>query len=65
MFTLKTIAKEEGIRGLYSGMGIHLARSVPNAALMFLTFELISKALSKGVELQSPIQHLNKTRTAL
>lgn len=51
--TLRTIAKEEGVKGLYAGMGIHLARSVPNAALMFLTFELISKALAKSVATES------------
>lgn len=60
--TLTTISKEEGLRGMYSGMGIHLARSVPNAALMFLTFELISKALSKSVEVQ-PFISLPKTKS--
>jgi hypothetical protein len=28
-------------------MGIHLLRSVPNAALMFLSFELVSSWLAK------------------
>ena len=42
---LRVIAKEEGRKGLYGGMGIHLARSVPNAAIMFLAFELSSKWL--------------------
>ncbi|KAL9656947.1 hypothetical protein ABK040_007038 [Willaertia magna] len=37
----KTIAKEEGRRGLYSGMGAHLIRVVPNTAIMFLTYEFI------------------------
>jgi len=47
MPTLRLIAKEEGMRGLYGGMGIHLARSVPNSACMFLAFEVISKLLEK------------------
>jgi len=36
---LQLIAKEEGIKGLYAGMGAHLLRVVPNAALLFLTYE--------------------------
>lgn len=50
--TLRLLAREEGFRGCYSGMGIHLARSVPNAAVMFLVFELTSKVLARGVEVQ-------------
>ena len=46
---LRTIAQEEGQRGLYGGMGIHLARSVPNAAIMFLAFEISSKWLMDSV----------------
>lgn len=34
-------------RGLYGGIGIHLMRSVPNAAVMFVTFEVVSKWLLK------------------
>eukprot|EP00761_Pharyngomonas_kirbyi_P010568 gb/GECH01010588.1/.p1 GENE.gb/GECH01010588.1/~~gb/GECH01010588.1/.p1 ORF type:complete len:336 (+),score=51.47 gb/GECH01010588.1/:1-1008(+) len=34
-----TIAKEEGARGLYGGMGAHLLRVVPNSAIMFLAYE--------------------------
>jgi solute carrier family 25 protein 33/36 len=41
--SIKTIAREEGVRGLYSGMGMHLLRVVPNTAIMFLTFELVSR----------------------
>jgi len=36
---LQLIAKEEGIRGLYAGMCAHLLRVVPNAAILFLTYE--------------------------
>ena len=45
--SLKLIAKEEGRRGLYGGMGLHLLRSVPNAAVMFLTFEVVQKFLAE------------------
>jgi solute carrier family 25 protein 33/36 len=31
---LSLIAKEEGVKGLYGGMGAHLLRVVPNAAIM-------------------------------
>jgi solute carrier family 25 protein 33/36 len=39
--TLNTMAKEEGVKSLYSGMGVHLAKVVPNSALMFLTYEVV------------------------
>jgi solute carrier family 25 protein 33/36 len=38
---LGVIAKEEGRHGLYSGMGVHLMKVVPNSALMFLTYEIV------------------------
>lgn len=44
---LMLIAREEGARGLYGGMGAHLIRVVPNAAIMFLTYELVVEAFSK------------------
>ena len=34
-------------RGLYRGMDIHLLRSVPNAAIMFLSYELVNSWLEK------------------
>jgi solute carrier family 25, member 33/36 len=40
--TLGVIAKEEGRAGLYSGMGVHMLKVVPNSALMFLTYELVN-----------------------
>ena len=39
--TLGTMAKEEGAKSLYSGMGVHLMKVVPNSALMFLTYEIV------------------------
>jgi len=38
---LAVIGKEEGRAGLYSGMGVHLLKVVPNSALMFLTYEVV------------------------
>jgi solute carrier family 25, member 33/36 len=49
MNTFKVIAREEGIRGLYGGMGTHLIRVVPNSAIMFLTYETVSHYLSGRV----------------
>jgi solute carrier family 25 protein 33/36 len=46
MQTLRVIAAEEGIKGLYGGMGAHLLRVVPNAAIMFFTYETVVKFLS-------------------
>ena len=37
----KTIAREEGMRGLYGGLGPHLIRVVPNAALLFCIVEMM------------------------
>lgn len=45
--TFRRVAAEEGIRGLYSGLGMHLVRSVPNAAIMFVTFEAVGAWLRK------------------
>lgn len=45
--SLRLIAKEEGRRGLYAGMGTHLARVVPNAALMFFTYETVVKFIER------------------
>mmetsp|Transcript_2914 Transcript_2914/g.3903 ORF Transcript_2914/g.3903 Transcript_2914/m.3903 type:complete len:341 (+) Transcript_2914:366-1388(+) len=47
---LKLIAVEEGTRGLYGGMGAHLIRVTPNAAIMFLTYETIVKLLTKSAQ---------------
>ena len=33
------ILREEGLRGLYGGMGVHLLRTVPNAAILLLVVE--------------------------
>ncbi|KAF2073951.1 hypothetical protein CYY_004738 [Polysphondylium violaceum] len=38
---LLVIAKEEGLRGLYGGMGPHILRVVPNSCIMFLTYEFV------------------------
>jgi len=45
---IKLIVKEEGWRALYGGMGAHLVRVVPNAAIIFLTYETVAKMLSTG-----------------
>jgi solute carrier family 25, member 33/36 len=42
---LKLIAKEEGVAGLYGGMSTHLLRVVPNAAIMFWTYEKVVREL--------------------
>jgi solute carrier family 25 protein 33/36 len=37
--TGRLIVHEEGLRALYGGISVHLMRTVPNAAIMFLCFE--------------------------
>lgn len=44
--TLGVIAKEEGAKGLYSGLGVHLLKVVPNSAFMFLTYEMVRSWIS-------------------
>jgi solute carrier family 25 protein 33/36 len=44
--TIGSVAKEEGRKGLYGGMGVHLMKVVPNSALMFLTYEIVRGWLS-------------------
>ncbi|KAI8323789.1 mitochondrial carrier [Martensiomyces pterosporus] len=39
--TVKVVYVEEGLRGLYGGLTAHLLRTVPNAAIMFLSYELV------------------------
>ena len=45
--TIGVIAKEEGTKGLYSGMGVHLLKVVPNSAIMFLTYEVVNSWLDR------------------
>lgn len=45
--TLSLVAKEEGRQGLYAGMGVHLAKVVPNSAIMFLTYEVVNSWLGE------------------
>jgi solute carrier family 25 protein 33/36 len=37
---------EEGAAGLYGGMAAHMVRVVPNACIMFITYELFVRALA-------------------
>ena len=48
--SLALIAREEGAKGLYGGLGPHLLRVVPNTAIMFMSFEVLSKSLPGIVE---------------
>ncbi|KAG0243655.1 mitochondrial carrier domain-containing protein [Mortierella sp. GBAus27b] len=41
--TGKEIFRSEGIRGLYRGCGITVARSAPSSAIIFLTYETLSR----------------------
>jgi solute carrier family 25 protein 33/36 len=45
--TLALMAKEEGTKSLYSGMGVHLMKVVPNSATMFLCYELVRARLDE------------------
>lgn len=45
--TIQVLFKEEGIAPFYGGLGAHLLRVVPNAAIMFLGYELVVKVFEK------------------
>lgn len=44
--TLMLVVREEGAAGLYSGLTAHMFRVVPNAACMFLIYELVAEKLA-------------------
>ena len=39
---MRLVLKEEGWAGMYGGMGVHLLRTVPNAAIMFMIVEALT-----------------------
>ena len=39
--SLATVHREEGLAGLYRGLGTNLVRQIPNAAVMMSTYELV------------------------
>ena len=39
--TLRCVAVEEGIQGLYGGLTTQIVRQIPNTAAMFVTYELV------------------------
>ena len=45
--TIAVVAKEEGSKGLYAGMGTHIARVVPNSAIMFCAYEVVGEIIRK------------------
>ncbi|KAF5291407.1 hypothetical protein FQR65_LT01717 [Abscondita terminalis] len=44
--TLGLVAKEEGIRGVYRGLGTQLVKQIPNTAIMMATYEAVVYLLS-------------------
>lgn len=43
--TLKLVLAEEGVHALYGGLTAHMFRVVPNAACMFLIYEVVAEKL--------------------
>jgi hypothetical protein len=48
----KTIYKKEGRKGLYTGMGTHLAKSIPSTTILFLVYELTVKFVNNHENLR-------------
>ncbi len=44
---VRQIYGEKGIRGFYTGFGINLIRILPNTAILFMSYEYLSKILAK------------------
>ena len=44
--TLKLVLAEEGVGALYGGLTAHMFRVVPNAACMFLIYEIVASKLA-------------------
>jgi solute carrier family 25 protein 33/36 len=40
--TVRLVVREEGMAGMYGGMAVHLMRTVPNAAIMFMIVEALT-----------------------
>ena len=45
--TLTLVAREEGAAALYGGLTAHMLRVVPNAACMFLIYEVVADRLGR------------------
>ena len=54
--TLGLVAKEEGYRGVYRGLGTQLIRQIPNTAIMMSTYEAAVYLLNKYVPDSSKLQ---------
>lgn len=54
--TLGLMAKEEGTKSLYSGMGVHLMKVVPNSATMFLCYEIVRGWLDQYTIVPAPVK---------
>ena len=39
----KSVVKQDGVAGLYRGIGVHMMRVVPNAAILFTVYEFVLK----------------------
>nr|XP_039250389.1 solute carrier family 25 member 36-A-like [Styela clava] len=46
--TLSTVAKHEGVKALYRGLGTQIIRQVPNMAIVMGTYEFLIDASSRG-----------------
>ena len=44
--TLATVHREEGLLGLYRGLGTNLVRQIPNTAVMMATYEAVVYSIS-------------------
>lgn len=55
---LKRIVAEEGVRGLYRGLGPQFIALLPNWAVYFTTYENLKAVMKKREGMPAPLQHM-------
>jgi len=46
MTVMRSVLKNEGFTALYKGLGVTVARAMPSNACIFLTYEMVKRALA-------------------
>jgi solute carrier family 25 protein 33/36 len=42
--SVRSVLRSDGVAGLYRGIGVHMMRVVPNAAILFTVYEAVLRA---------------------
>lgn len=58
---LRFVVREEGVRGLYAGVGARLAKVAPSCAIMIATYEAGKALFSSGVDAVGGVERIEDT----